>query len=72
MSKVIKKVVKASTGILGGLGGETPKMPAQEKAKVMPSPDDEAANLARRKSIATQRKKGGRASTILTNTETLG
>lgn len=70
MSKVVKKVIKASTGILGM--GDTPKMPTPEKAKVMPSPDDEAAKLARRKNIAAQKKRGGRASTILTDRETLG
>jgi hypothetical protein len=71
MSKKIKKVI--SGGLLGGiLGGDTPKMPKPEKAKVMPSPDDEAARLARRRNIASQVKRGGRASTILTDKETLG
>lgn len=71
MSKAIKKVVKASTSILG-MGGEGEKMPRPGKAKVMPSPDDEATKLARRRSIASQVKRGGRASTILTDRETLG
>jgi hypothetical protein len=35
----------------------------------MPSPDDEAVRRAQRRSVAQQRQRSGRASTILTPTE---
>ena len=70
MGGAVKKVVKSVSGILGA--GGAPKIPQPPKPKVMPSPDDDAAKLAKRRSIATQVKRGGRASTILTDKETLG
>ena len=49
-------------------GGEAPKIPEE---KVMPLADEEAAKKARKKSIAKQRARAGRASTILSD-EKLG
>lgn len=46
---------------LGALMAPGPELP-----KPMPVPDDEAAKLAKRRSLASQRARGGRASTILT------
>lgn len=40
--------------------------PVAEPPKLMPVPDDEAAKLAKRRSLARQRARAGRASTILT------
>ena len=51
-----------------------PKMPRTAEPKVvpMPVPDDQAAAQAKRKTLARQSTRGGRASTILTSGETLG
>ena len=70
MTSVVKKVTKSVSSLLGASG--QPKIPPPPKPKVMPSPDDDAAKLARRRSMASQVKRGGRASTILTEKETLG
>lgn len=40
--------------------------------KVMPTPDGEAARLAKRRSLAAQMQRRGRASTILTADDVLG
>lgn len=48
--------------------------PATTPATPMPTPNDDAVMAARRKSIAAQRQRRGRSSTILTaaNSDTLG
>lgn len=46
--------------------------PAVEPERKMPMPDDEAVKKARRRSIAAQRARTGRASTIFTDQEGLG
>jgi hypothetical protein len=80
MSKQILKI--GGSLVSGGLLGQLPAAGAQavtalkSKAKasapaaplVMPLPDDAAAQAARRRSIAEQRQRAGRASTILTDT----
>jgi len=63
-----------SGGILGGLLGKKPKVdeeeapvaPVVEPPPLMPIPDDEEAQKARRRSIAAQISRRGRQSTILT------
>jgi|32_taG_2_1085360.scaffolds.fasta_scaffold70864_2 hypothetical protein len=51
---------------------KSPKYPQLPPEKVMPKNDEEARKKARRRSIARQRARSGRASTMLTNKETLG
>ncbi|WP_157622975.1 hypothetical protein [Solimonas soli] len=53
-------------------GGATPPPPRPDP--VVPMPDEEALAAAKRRSIAQQRARGGRANTILSdgNSETLG
>jgi len=80
IKKTAKKVV-ASPLFFGGLFGdtipeilETPEIPQPPPEPVMPIPDDEAAKRAKRRSLALQRQRGGRQSTILSDvgSETLG
>lgn len=52
--------------LFGGKGKPVPP------TLTMPLPDDEAVAMARRRSIADQRRRGGRQSTILTDRDTLG
>lgn len=79
--EIPKKIVK---GAMSFLGFETPKVPdtvinmpaptpEQAPQPKMPLPDDAQARAAKRKSIAEQRKRRGRASTMLsTNDDALG
>ena len=63
--------------ILPGFGG-APSPPKAEPPPPppppvpLPEPDDEATRVAKRKRAAETRSQAGRASTILTDTETLG
>ena len=59
--------------IFGG-GGDVVAAPAITSPPVMPTPDDAAVKAAKRRSIAEQIRRRGRASTILESnqTETLG
>ena len=76
MGGIVKSVKKLVTGVVGGvtslLGMEKPKLPDDPEAPVvepvtpMPLPDDAARKAAKRRSIATQQARRGRASTILT------
>lgn len=61
-------------GIIPGAGAKKAATPAisREKPLEMPMPNDAAAKTAKRKSIAAQVARKGRASTILTQNETLG
>lgn len=61
-------IARAVTGLFGGGSPSTifAPAPAPEPVPVMPTPDDEAVKAARRKSIAAQRSRRGRASTIFT------
>lgn len=76
-------VAKGIGSILGGIGavkgifssgGDAPKTPEILPPTPMPTPDDAASRAAKRKSIAAQQQRQGRASTILTEaaTDTLG
>lgn len=72
-----KKILNIATfGIAGALlGGKKKKAaPAPEPGPVvMPLADDEAIMRAKKRSIASQLKRGGRSSTILSSSgETLG
>lgn len=72
-----------SLAVTAGLtaAGEAAKLLSKKKSKstlgsspqVMPLPDDEKVKLARKRSLAQQMARGGRAATILTDTsDTLG
>lgn len=61
MSELIRKSVNVSTG--GVLGKK--KVKPKSKTLVMPTPDDPAIALAKKRSIAKQRSRTGRVSTIL-------
>lgn len=82
--KSVKKIIKPAARIgaaitTGGLsevafalakGLKGPKMPKPGKAEVMPTADDEA--LARARQRAAARRRGGRASTMLSEGKGLG
>lgn len=55
----------ASTAVTIANQPDAPPMPMA--AKAMPTPDDDMARAARKKSIAEQMQLGGRASTILSD-----
>jgi len=61
-----------ASGVVGSIfgGGKqaapAAPAPAVEKPTVMPTPDDEAAQKAKKRSIVAQIQRQGRASTILT------
>lgn len=53
-------------GAMGALGGKpSAPAPTMSKPTTMPTPDDEAARAAKRKSLAAMSARRGRASTIL-------
>lgn len=54
------------------LGGKKPGAAAAGAAATMPDPDDEAVSAARRRRLAQMQNRGGRQSTILSQSETLG
>jgi hypothetical protein len=78
MGGVVKSVTKGAGKVVKSvLGIETPQTPEPvaavlaappvvESPKAMPVPDDAAARNAQRKSVADQRRRRGRSSTILT------
>lgn len=84
MSKVLEIPKKLAKGAMNLLGFETPEVPpavvntpaptpAAEPQPAMPTPDDALVKAAKRKSIAEQRRRRGRASTLLTqNDDALG
>lgn len=59
-------------GTVGQLIPKPPKQPTLPEAQVMPNQDEEEVRRARRRALARQYARRGRASTILTNQETLG
>lgn len=75
-----RKIIKTAFGVVGGavngiLGLKKKKKPdePEDGPKIMPLPDDEAVKQARKKSIAAQMQRGGRASTLLSDSsDTLG
>lgn len=80
MSKDLKDIGYALTALVPGVSTiaglekatDVPAAPATTTETEMPTVDSEQAALAKRRSVATQRARSGRASTILTNKETLG
>lgn len=72
--KILKGLGSVAKFAVGGLIGSSLFSKSKKKApavaapveKPMPLADDEAVRLARRKSMAMQRQRGGRTSTILT------
>lgn len=84
MSKVMALPGKFFHGIGNLFGYETPKVPdavvntpppspAAEPEPLMPAPDDAQVKTVKRKSMAEQRLRRGRASTLLTkNDDALG
>ena len=64
-----KAIGRSPMTALGALTPGTPKQPQMPGAKVMPIQDDEAVKDAKRRAIARQRARKGRASTILTGGE---
>lgn len=48
------------------------KSPKVKEPAVMPTPDDAEVQRARRRSLAAQRQRSGRASTVLSQGESLG
>lgn len=74
-----RKIIKTAFGVVGGavngiLGLKKKKAAEPEDGpKIMPLPDDEAVKQARKRSIAAQMQRGGRASTLLSDSsDTLG
>jgi len=55
---------------MGSLFGSKPSMPAVTPPAVMPTVNDEAAQKAKKAALASAQQRGGRASTILTDTAT--
>lgn len=81
IGKAFKGLAGFATGIVGGvLGGlldkpevpEIPPPPVVTPPTPMPLPDDEAIQQARRRSIAAQMQRSGRASTLLTQDPVTG
>jgi hypothetical protein len=62
-----KIVPDATANMFDGLF-EGPKMPDIPEATPMPEPDSDEVRRARRRSMIAQRGRGGRESTILTDT----
>jgi hypothetical protein len=72
MSKLFKSFKKGSKKILSVLtGGASKKLTDRPKAVPEPEPvampDEDEIRRARRKSLASQANRGGRASTVLTD-----
>ena len=71
MGGLVKSVVGAVTSIVSSVfggaeqGGQTQAPPEVKQPTVMPTPDDEAIQAAKKKSIAAVVGRQGRASTIL-------
>lgn len=58
--------VLGAMGAMGAIGGKpSAPTPTVSKPTTMPTPDDEAARAAKRKSLAAQSARRGRSSTIL-------
>lgn len=59
-------------GAVKGLFSKTPKAPEVSAPTVMPTQDSAAVLDAKRKALIAQSQKGGRASTVLSDSETFG
>ena len=66
--------VGAGAAALGAksLMGKKPKAAAAPAATVMPTPDDESIQAAKRRRVVEMQSRQGRASTILSDADTLG
>lgn len=73
MSKLVKSIgsVVSPLAMLFG-ASKTAAPPVAAAPAVMPTPDDEAVRLAKRRQIAQMQAMGGRASTILSDDNKLG
>lgn len=84
MSEILEAPKKLVKGAMNLLGFETPKVPDavantpppsvdSAPEPLMPTPDDAKVKAVKRRSMAEQRRRRGRASTLLTmNDDTLG
>lgn len=79
IGKYLKQAVNKKPGEMGPAGknalesfmpSKAPKAP--DTPIPMPTADDEAVQRARRRSLANQRQRSGRTSTVLTQRESLG
>jgi len=75
--KILTGIGKIAFGTVGaalGFGKKKSGSPQAAPAPVMPIADDEAVKRARRRSVASQMQRGGRTSTMLTDSDnsTLG
>lgn len=64
--------VVSTIGAVKGLFAKTPSAPKVEAATPMPTEDSTAVAEAKRRALIAQTTRGGRASTVLTDTETFG
>ena len=67
ISAVLGGVGTMVASLFGG-GNDTPAPPSPTAPTVMPTPDDQAVQAAKKRSIAAQVARRGRASTILSDT----
>ena len=65
-------LLKTGKKVKESLTPEIPTIGELPEPTVIPLPDDEAAAKARRRSLLKQGRRGGRASTILSTSDTLG
>ena len=78
MGGIVKGIGKAFKGLLGGILGAKQEIPEPPPAPVVTPPtpvpllDDEAVAAAKRRSIAKQMQRSGRASTMLTKDPVTG
>lgn len=73
LTKVFSPVIDIMQGLFGNdsppvTAAPAPVTPKVEAPTVMPTPDDQAVTAAKKKSIAAQLQRQGRASTILSQT----
>lgn len=64
----IRHVIQGLSGSDEVAAAPPPMAPTVEPPSVMPTPDDKAVQAAKKKSIAAQLQRQGRASTILSQT----
>jgi len=74
LTKTVANIVSPITNMLDMGGEKAPAIAAPAVAPPVPMPDPKAQGQAKRRSIAEQMRRQGRASTILTDTsnDTLG
>lgn len=72
MGGLVSSAIDLVTGHVGGGAAPAAPLPKVEPTPEMPTPDDAAVKAEKRKSIAKQRARRGRASTIFSEDEPLG